>query len=76
MSQCWQILESFEERELAGVEFAGGATVAAGEDICACAVPGSDAAELGDGVAAEAVLDGEPIGSGEEFVMDVAAGSV
>lgn len=45
---------------------------AAGGAVAAGAVPGSGAAEFGDGVAAQAVFDAEPVCGGEVSVVDVA----
>lgn len=44
----------------------------AGGAVAPGAVPGSGAAEFGDGVAAQAVFDAEPFGGGEVPVVDVA----
>jgi hypothetical protein len=55
---------------LAGVAFL--VDGAAGGAVAAGAVPGSGAAEFGDGVAAQAVFDAEPVCGGEVAVVDVA----
>ncbi len=58
-----------------GVDFLEG-FLGAGEDVVAGFGPETGFADFGEGVAEEAVFDGEPVGGGEIAVMDVAVGAL